>query len=419
MKMIKSISALLLVLVANQISADDKRTPTELFTETSGISSKWEDYLTDSAAGSVSAAGLLGIDGQSVKTVENVRDLVAAFDGFRTEDGQGTMAFSITPGRTEVTHVDLPTYYENPWARQWANTTFGYAQGKQEISSAQFDRYAYSVETSILFDRAQDPVLAFADAIYAAQGKCALETDPVIVAAAKAVRENGETIQSIGRAIDNARRRVGNGEHLPEAEKPEALEAQKNALEQKQPGLQANLAAAERVVVNDCYASTMTSIAWNRSRVAFLYGGGWIKPIDESLGGEKSLGHTAVITGTWGVHKSVGLTALLRGTWDEPILETLGTGAVQKKDSTLIVGRAAFGGERLRFLVEGSNAKDKDVTASQRAFKVAAGLDARVYNALWVSLRFGRQSKVSGGDDESASLLSISYSPTALLSFDN
>jgi hypothetical protein len=58
--------------------------------------------------------------------------------------------------------------------------------------------------------------------------------------------------------------------------------------------------------------------------------------------------------------------------------------------------RLAGGTEEMRGLLEFSNAKSQDVTASQRAFKHAVGIDFRLYNDLWIGVTEGDRAMLLG-----------------------
>ena len=65
--------------------------------------------------------------------------------------------------------------------------------------------------------------------------------------------------------------------------------------------------------------------------------------------------------------------------------------------------------------IEVSDARSREITASQRAFKQALGLDYRITDGAWINLRVGKQRTVDGTDDETGTLFNVSYSPEALL----
>ena len=66
-------------------------------------------------------------------------------------------------------------------------------------------------------------------------------------------------------------------------------------------------------------------------------------------------------------------------------------------------------------MIEASNAKSDQITASQRVFKSAFGIDYRVSDGVWLNFRLGKQRKIDGTGDEIGSFFGLSVSPSALL----
>lgn len=397
--------AIAMVLVGPAAYAQDEE-PKTIYKDSHGNPlDDWTQYLVDDAAGSVSAASLLGISGEAVAPVENVRDLVASLKGLSSEGDNATLALSVTPGRTELAPVDHRWYYDSNWARLLANITIGYAQGDADIGGTAFERRATSIETGFIVDKKEDPVIMLGDTLAAAKGKCDLddpEKNPDVVLARKTERDK----------LKAARKAAGS----------DANEGVDNTPEEVATLESDDIAKAEEAAINECFDEALKKLRWNATRFSLMYGTGWIKP--KSGGDQETLGHTGVLSFTYGfeqkvfgewLKKSLAATVIYRYTSDEPILETLETAAVRKKDSSLVVGRLAGGTEKIRGLIEVSDARSDDITASQRAFKQAVGLDVRVYDATWINLRFGRQRTIDGTENEIGSLLTISYSPSALL----
>jgi hypothetical protein len=358
----------------------------------------WEELLTDHAPGSISASNMLGINGDSVTTVENVRDVVVSLKGLSSSGSNGTLGISITPARSTLSPMNLSTYASGTLWRLLGATTLGYAQGDAKIEGKEFERRAMSIETSIFWHEADDSVLAYAFAIRDGIGSCARIFEPAKPAGSAAEALKPVTPTGAGKADDGPRPpKVVTG--------PEADEVRKRAA--------------------DCKDSVIKALRWNRSQSFASFATGWIKPSDGSSS-QESLGRTAVIGLSYGfdgvdflgLKDRAALAVTYRKTWGEPVLSSLVTGPVQELDTSLLHGRLTGGSDRFRALLEGSNAKAGDgVTPSQRAFKVALGIDVKLpYEGLWINLRVGRQQTITGNDTEVGSLLNISYSPTALLS---
>jgi hypothetical protein len=359
------------------------------------------ELLTDHAPGSVSASSMLGISGDSISTVENVRDVVVSLKGLSSNGAKATLGISVTPARSSLAPMDLSTYASGSHWRLLGATTASYAQGDATIEGKQFERRALSIETSLFWHEKDDPVLAYAFGIRDGVGPCAniIETANPVGSAADALKP-AKPAQPSGRVTqDDAARPPGT------VTGPKADEVKKRAIE--------------------CRDTVIKALRWNRSQSFASLATGWIKPTDGSSK-QESLGRAAVVGLTYGFDEvefmglkdRAALTVSYRKTWEEPILSSLVTGPVQVKDSSLLVARLTGGSDRFRALVEGSNVQSRDeATPSQRAFKAALGVDVKLpYEGLWVSLRVGRQKTVTGDDTEIGSLLNISYSPTALLS---
>lgn len=168
-----------------------------------------------------------------------------------------------------------------------------------------------------------------------------------------------------------------------------------------------------------CADAVLKQLRWNRSYLSVSLATGWIKPADGG-GAQHTLGRAAVVSLVYGfehipaLRENAALTLAWRRTNDDPVLSTLGAGTVTTRNSQLAMARLAGGSSTLRGLIEASNARGL-TTPSQRAFTRALGIDVRVQKGLWVGLRVGRQRTIDGTGSEVGSLLSISYSPTALL----
>jgi len=403
------------LLICGAASAATEEEVNKVFTETHGVKKDWADYLADTAAGSVSAASLLGISGESVQPVDNVRDLVASLKGLSDDGDNATLAVSVTPGRTDMAPVSFGRYMTSAKWRVLASTTLSYAQGDADITGAKFERRAASIETSYFFNPEEnDPVVRFGKRMLPGGDKCNVDTDVRVTdAIAASAKTDGEVdverrVERMNEAIQTA---VATGKD-PNSIKLSDFPATVKDEQDKRLAKDA-ITTAKELVLNECYEATIKAIPWNRDRISIMYGTGWIKP-KSGGGGQESLGQTAVASGTLGLG-DFAFTAIYRKSWDEPVLDTLGTAAVQEKDNDLWVGRIEGGSSKIRALVEVSDARSKEVTASQRAFKQAFGLDIRIYEATWINLRVGRQRTVDGTEEETGSLLSVSYSPSALL----
>lgn len=363
---------------------------------------KWKDLLTDNATGPVTAATMLGMKGDALRPVENLRDLVVSLEGLGAEGEKGAFGLSINPARTSIARPQMARYDAN-WAyRLLTATTFSYAQGKTTVIGADYARRAVAVDTGFFLDRNDDPVIAvnnayreqtapackFGDLFPLDPPPGAKPTAPLFpTSAPSAPVPPAPTAPTAGPAV-------------PKLAPAEDLEKQKQA-------------------VQTCTDAVLKSLRWNRSYLSASFATGWIKPADGD-GDQGTLGRAMVVGLLYGfdhisaLRDVASLTLGWRRTLDEPVLSTLAAATVTTRDTDLVMARLAGGSSSLRGLIEVSNAKG-EVTPSQRVFTRALGLDVRVQQGLWVALRVGRQRTIDGNDTEVGSLLSISYSPTALL----
>lgn len=380
----------------------------QIFEEASHVTD-WKDLLADTASGSVSAASLLGISGESVTPVENLRDVVLGLQGLGSGGDRGTLALSVTPGRTGIAPVPYASYRRSALARLWAATTFAYAQGDADIEEKSFARRALSVETSLVLHEGDDELVIIGDTLKNPRGtECDVDQLDDVQAARKVYEQAREAQQhEADLAMAKA---IAQGHYPPDTEpQPVTVVMQENALSQ-----------AKQAHYKACFDQALKRVRWNRSRLALMYGTGWIKPASGG-GRQEGLGQTLVVSLNYGfeslpsLRERLGLMLTYRQTWAEPVLSSLAAGTPGRKSSALLIGQLAGGNSRIRALAQFSNARSRDITASQRAFKEAAGLDLRVLEGLWLNLRVGRQRAVGGDSNETGSLLSLSYSPSALL----
>jgi hypothetical protein len=170
----------------------------------------------------------------------------------------------------------------------------------------------------------------------------------------------------------------------------------------------------------DCRKLALSKARWNASRAWASWAKGQYRP--DAGGATHSMGHVLVLGFTYGIGdfdaKQAGaLTVAAKRTSDEPTLATLSAAEPTRKSVTLSTLRGSYGTERIRGLLEVSNLKDGEPTASQRVFKQALGLDVRLTDGMWINFRAGKQRRIDNQGDEWGSTMSLSYSPAALLKF--
>lgn len=365
-----------------------------------------EDLLVDSAAGTVSAASLAGVDADALSVIENVRDFSLIFNAFdKNSKGVG---LAITPARTTmpVPAINLRDYAQPSahFQRLMGALTISYAQGKTDLSGTSYTRTAYAIGTSAYWDPDDDPIVAVAKAKKCSQAAFDKIGDKPTITAAEAQKLVELTVKANG----------GDTAAKEELAKLARRDGRIDAEQEK--------AAAE--AFNTCAQEVLDQHGkkWNRTRYSVSYATGSVKPTD---GGSASvsLGKTLAFSLLYGfdgidaLKDRAAISVTGRRSQDEPVLDTLGSASVKSKSSNLLAVRFSGGSSVFRGLIEASNAKttDAEVTSTQRTFKRALGVDYRIAKGVWLNLRYGKQRKVDGVGDETGSLLVLNWSPGALL----
>jgi hypothetical protein len=392
--------ALLAAALGTAQAADDAGV---LFSSAQGtpIGKTIDGLLVNSAQGHVSAAALASINGESMTVAQDVKDFSLLLKGL-DKDFQ-TFGFSITPARTRspLPAINLADYAKGGLGtRMLGALTLGYAQGKNKELGKDWERRAFSLETSAFWSKDEDPVIAMASEC----GRAALSTPD-------------DEADRPGAALEAA----ATGASAPAASASAPQRTVASALAATPTDAAANKKAV--AAFNACIAPTLKRLSdkWNRTRYSISYGTGWVRPADRSLG-QQSLGHTVAAGLVYGfdglgsqtLRDNAAITLTLRRSINEPVLASLGTPNIKLRDSSLVAIRISGGSAGFRGLFEYSNAGKKDVTTTQRTFIQALGIDYAVSGVtvgdLWLSLRYGKQRKLDGSGEESGSLLTLSYS---------
>lgn len=354
------------------------------------VKNDWKNYLVDTAPTSTSAAGMLGIGGDEITTVGNVRDLSIALKPLTTGGAKSTIAFSITPARTSIVPMDQSDYVNNGAMRVLGSITLGYAQGDATVSNVLYSQQAVSVETSGFFDKEQDPVVALYHSV--SEGKLGCGAADII----------------------------GTPQTPPQ---PQADETNHVA-----PRASPEVSVARQKAWQTCIGNVKKEIPWNRSAWSFGYASGWIQPTSD-VSNQVSLGQTGFVGAQWGFGNKTNkdgsldktstsgwlLAVAFRRTFNEPVLDTLANPQVSTKDSNLCYVKLSGGNNDIRGLLQYSNTNNNIMTSSQQAFKLAVGVDAKLLKNGWLSFRFGKLRAIDGTKDDWGSLMSLSYSPESLL----
>lgn len=429
--------------------------PTELHKTVQGKidASSIEGLLLKAADGQVSAASLAGVKADVIEEVHNLRDysvVIKALD--KNASGIG---FAVTPARTRnpFPSVSLKEYAGSGWVRFAASTTFSYAQGTAPVGGKEYVKQAVSIGSSGFFVADHDPVVHLA-------GQCKGKgIDVLVKAGLDAPTLTAEQINEFNRLQKLDADAASGGAQAPAAIteitriRAKALAGEAAALRQVEAlngyelrrlaaGGDANakaLIAAEQAesirvkadpekaalkAFNDCAKGVLDELGkqWNRSRYSVSFGTGTVKAKD-GTGSSEGLGRTLAASVLYGfehvdaLRNRAAITVTVRRSQGEPIASTLGSANVRTKDRTLTGVRLSGGSSGFRALIEANNRKDEEVGATESTLRRALGLDVRVMDGAWLSLRYGKQRKLDGKGDENASFLVLNLSPTALLDF--
>jgi hypothetical protein len=399
-----------LALMASSVAVADTPAPptsppasagTTIYQTTSGAgSSDWSSYETDSAPGSISAAGMLGISGGAITNVESIKDVSVAVNSLMAGGSKAGVALSITPARSGILPMDQRTYVGSGdlrrigtlFARLYASTTLGYAENDTTISSASYHQQAASIQTTGFLNSNDDPVVGLYKALSQPISGC----DKILVQSSTP----------------------------PVATKGTPAEGSTDA-----PMASAATQATEEANWKACKAKIAKQVPWNPGSYSLGYATGWIKSTAGD-GAQGTLGRTYFIGGQYGFlnprhadgsldptsTRGMLLAVAYRRSESEPVLTTLGTSKVNYKSSSIVYAKLAGGSSTLRGLFEYNNTRSENITQSQLALKIAVGVDAQLAKNTWISFRFGKQNTITGTQTQNASLFNISYSPAALLS---
>lgn len=391
-----SFVTLALMLIA--LSAWGQEAPTErtlLFQKKAGPAAL-ATMAVDTAPGTVSALAMVGLAGDQISPIENPGDLTLALKAL---DRSNNFGLSITPARTSLLPLSVRAYNESRWARVWANTTFSFAQGTVSVEDKDYRQRAFSIETSYFVEAEKD--------------------DPLII--------HWKSIDATATegVPDDSNPCLNFTVQLPAGEPPAARAAVPAEAAASGPRVPAAAKESEVQVSNqraaECRRMALAKARWNASRVWASWASGSYRA---ALGGQgsHSLGRTLVLGGTYGIgdlgaRMPAAITIAFKRSSGEPVLSTFGAASPTLRDVSLVTLRGSMGSPKLRVLLEASNTHKDLPTASERTYKRAIGLDAKLAEGWWLNLRFGKQRRIDNQGDEVGSSLSVSYSPKALLNF--
>jgi hypothetical protein len=363
-----------------------------------GTDKTWQNYLLDDAAAHVSAASMAGIAQSAVTIAESTRDFGLLMQAVDPKNKGGGIA--ITPARTRhpFPKINLNDYLTNTlWLQPVVNLTLSYAQGVSDTDAAKYRRRGVAISTNGTFDKKDDPVQVRVKTL-----ECA---DSAITAAASAATAaSGPIVPNPGPNRPTTAPNTGLSEAITACEK---AETKKFDARWFRPVWSVTIATGD-VALDSSGASSVGS--GTSAVLAARYGRGFSKSLAAAASDAKPSEATEPDF-DWGW----ALSASARYNHREPVLSSVGSGSVQRQSSNLFAIRAAAGTDTVRLLGEASNASTRAVQGGEQTLKSALGIDYRVAPGTWLNFRYGRREKTSGNGDESAGLLTLTLSPSALM----
>lgn len=354
------------------------------------------NYLADLTPGSVTASDIIGAGSSAIQTIQTSQDFVAAIKSATSGDGKNGFGISITPARSDFKGLAMsherylgeerdPNYGN----RALGSLTFSFATNIDSIQSASYRAYGVAVNTSLYWDKKNDPVYI----ALAAFATCKTNEDAALIDLVKARNAARLPTQPAGDTADQKALR-------------QALDDRGKALTDLQQ-VEYAACAAQRI---------KTESRWNAARLSVSVGSGFLRAPD----GAK----------TYDMGQSLSLNAQGElfdpdGAWNATYRHTEHTldmtsvpAAPAYARTNLVALRATYGsqgGTSTQVLAEVSNATRSSSAAYTGAFLYALGLDKKLHEGVWVEFRFGRSRAVDSGTMQNTALLSLKLAPGASL----
>lgn len=355
-------------------------------------SDKLQDYLVDIGAGPVSAADLIGVSATAVTNVQSLKDLNVLFSPSAGTGQEAGVGLQVAPFRTQWSGLSARDYADSASTRLLGALSLSYAQNKAKYNDVEYRQQAVALHAAYYYHREDDPIYA----AHAAFAHCAI-TDIEV--------KKGEGLLAL---IAQARKALG---REPTQEEKDRITVGYLA----SPDF-AKLVDDADQAVKKCVADAARD-KWNATLFTATLGGAWIRP-DTGGGSNLSLARSLSLAGVVGVGESGAVNLLARLNRHELDLDTL-AGVPSYKNRTLVAARYTYRGNKdstLYGLAEVSNAKGSQATISDSAFKYALGLDAKLFDSVWLEFRVGRaRSSNSSSGDETKALASLKWSSTPSL----
>lgn len=340
-------------------------------------------FYIDISSGTVSAAGIIGLNKTAVQQVETSKDLLLAIQPMANGDVGSGIGFSVTPARTSILPMSARNYANSDVYRLLGSITFSAAQNTKDIGSVKYKQSGYSLDASYYWNDARDPIVA----AHLSYDTCSKATD--------------EGLKNDFLALQVKR--------LEGKLSPAELQAESDRLQ----GIQAKAYSA---CVKKAVAA-LSPTAWTATRFSLSVGSGSIK----APGGAsaQSLGTLVTLNATWGLTDSSALNLSARSVRRAVDPNTL-TGTPAFSHSSLVAVRYTLGAggkdeeSPVRALIEVSNAKARSPTVFKDVYLQAVGVDYKVAEGIWLEVRYGRNRTVLGDKTENSGMMTFNISPTGL-----
>ena len=98
----------------------------------------------------------------------------------------------------------------------------------------------------------------------------------------------------------------------------------------------------------------------------------------------------------------------------EPVISTLDSVQLKRVDTKVTALKLSAGTEVWRAVGEISKVGRKEADTGDRTMKHAVGLDYKFGEGWWLNFRYGQRERAGGMGEETASLLSLTISPSKL-----
>lgn len=361
---------------------------------------EFKDFLLQDGAFSVAAAGLAGVADTAITTVDNTRDAAVYLKAFSPENKGGGFVLAPARARSPFPRISRVQYeaqgVEGYWWRALTSATVSYAQGTNEIDAKSYRRRAVALSTQFYFDhKNDDPISVGLELAHTCYKK-------FIAPKSDGKSEYDVFMPTIG---------------LPEAERKAAAEKQ---LKQFSENYTAYYAICAKPAMDALQSR------WYRGQLTLVLAGGDIKQ-DQAGGASASLGtHAALAVRLGGaISTRTKLTAneptFADSGWaftlsgrlgrNEPVISTLGSSSIQKRDTSLVAARLALGTDSIRALAEASNAKATQASTGELSLRRAVGIEYRLAKGVWLHARYGNRALTTNGQTERAGLMTVNWSP--------